>query len=112
MTKTIMISHGKAGLQAALILAAEMSKNCIQSSDRGGWQPWEGGDNMPVPQGAFVKVLLRNGLNNEGRASLFVWQHGKGAFAYENDDDIVAYRVIKEAYAGQFGAMRPNRPSS
>lgn len=58
-----------------------------------GWIAWSGGK-RPIDTDTRVEVSLRNGLSNEGRAYQFEWRHGHGAFSYECDDDIIAYRVV------------------
>lgn len=64
------------------------------------WIEWSGGP-CPVEGGVRVSIRLRcGGLAVDGDAGIFNWRHGGGAFAYENDDDIIAYRIArKESHA-------------
>jgi hypothetical protein len=61
--------------------------------------PWIDHDGIrcPLPDDTAVEVRLRYGGLNRREAGLFIWKWNplRGAFGYERDDDIVAYRVIK-----------------
>ncbi len=63
----------------------------------GGWIPWEGGDDPPVPPYELVNVRFRkidaSDEDSAEFASVFRWNH-KGW-----DGDIIAYRVVLEANA-------------
>lgn len=57
-----------------------------------GFTAWEGGA-CPVDPKSIVEVILRSGLGNKCRAVAggFVWNN------YGHDNDIIAYRVVKNA---------------
>lgn len=64
-----------------------------EATSGGEWIEWGGGD-CPVAEDTVVEIKLRNGLSNDGSVVGFEWRHGFGAFGYETDDDIIAYRVV------------------
>jgi hypothetical protein len=53
------------------------------------WIKWNGGE-CPVGFWDRVEIRLRCGVENEGDANCFVWEHLYG------DSDIVKYRIIEQ----------------
>ncbi|TIL38508.1 hypothetical protein [Mesorhizobium sp.] len=60
------------------------------------WIEWYGGE-CPVAADASVEISLRCRELNRGSAGGFDWRHNTPRFAYEGDDDIIAYRLNKES---------------
>ena len=56
------------------------------------WIEWKGGE-CPVPADTVVNVRFRNGRESMSDACNWCWSHGGSS------EDIVAYRVVKEADA-------------
>jgi len=59
------------------------------------WIDWRGGS-RPVSGATMVEIRLRCRELSRGAAGNFNWSFDSGPYAYEGDDDIIAYRVIKE----------------
>lgn len=61
------------------------------SSAGSGWIEWRGHGGCPVLNGPLVEVKFRNGeVHGDRYPQGWSWEH------YNNDSDIVAYRVVKE----------------
>lgn len=57
-----------------------------------GWQPWEGGADVPVPFSTNIVVMMRNGKLSDGQAGeFFGWEHDDSL--WHGDCDILAYRI-------------------
>ena len=62
-------------------------------TEQNDWIEWEGGE-CPVDGSVLVEAKLRCGYVETRNEENFNWKHGLGPFAYEGDDDIIAYRVV------------------